>query len=295
MAVFLLTSDKRLRFNIPKGKYNVKTATQTLELAERTDAIFVIEEMRRHETRQSPVGLFRSAWAYAEYALCRSHDITDDERAWHLNGAQDLLGRVIGDLNSLPDIQLGALVLSAYMPMFKKRCFSYEAKPSDSQEIYRGVGAAMRYLRPLAIDAPLQWRMTEMILLALSARTQQPDYLLYPASPREEASALQPYNHDSYFVGTDIRKLPIQQKLFPTERVYDPSVTMLSLGPILNRALCKQFGKHELTVAEQVNYVISCIVSECAGQEIDSRDCSLLNNLSEAVVRHYRDALEYAA
>jgi len=143
-------------------------------------------------------GLFHSAWSHVEYALCQSIDTDDDLRLNYLSYAQELLGEIIkadisgeiyGQAISHPisqDQLLGALTLSSYVPVFRQRALGEVTQRRDCVELYESLGQAMSYLRPLDIDEPPQWRMAEMAMLALSARTTQPDFLLYPASPREE-------------------------------------------------------------------------------------------------------------
>ncbi len=247
--------------------------------------------MRRNEARRKPAGLFNSAWSYTEYALGRQLPLTDTEREWHLDVAQTLAGTVINHPATTQDTRLGAMVLSTFLPLFEKRCFDREVTGQDAHDVYVSLAAAMDFLRPLSIDEPPQWRMTETAVLALAARTGQAEFLLYPSSPREEASSHQRLNHDSYFLAGGSRKLPTQQKLAPTAKVYDESVTMVVLAPILERALYKQFEKREYTNSEMLNYLIGAIIAEASGEELYESEVNLLNHLTEAAVSHYYQAL----
>lgn len=253
--------------------------------------------MLRNETRCRPAGLFLSAWSYTEYALGRQLCISDEEREWHIDSANQLLGRVINDSGTTQDTRLGAMILSTYLPLFKKRAFDERATRGDARDIYTSIAASMSYMRPPGIDEPFQWRMTEAVLLALSARTRQPDFLLYPASPREETSEVQPQNHDSYFLIDGVRKIPTQQKLVHTGKVYEDSVMVVALFPIIEKAMRKHCGSQtmEMSRSEQINYLIGCIIAEANSSEAAPHEIRLLNHLSEAVVSHYHCALAKVA
>lgn len=246
--------------------------------------------MRRNETRRKPAGLFSSAWSYTEYALGKQLDLTDMEREWHLDLAQVLAGNIIKNNKVTQDIRLGAMVLSTYLPLFKKRCFKENVTSQDVYDVYTSLASAMDYLRPLFINEQPQWRMTETTVLALAARTGQPEFMLYPGSPREESSCYQRLNHDSYFLAPGNRKLPTQQKLAPTSKEYDDTVTMVVVAPMIERALRKQYEKRKYTNAEMLNYLIDSIIADATGRE-DS-EIGLLNHLTEAVVSHYYQALD---
>src|SRR5690606_30588005 len=162
------------------------------------------------ETKKSPNGKLRSAWNYAEFALNLKNS-TPDVRREHFHTSQLLTAMVLADVKTTHDTALSALTLSTYLPLFEKRSEDNELTNEDCEGVYRSLGGAMRYLRPLEIDEPPQWRMTEVSVLALSARARQPHLLMYPTSPREETSGIQVLNHDSYFFTGD-DKIPIQQK-----------------------------------------------------------------------------------
>lgn len=262
-----------------------------LGMAEEVSPEILYARMRRNETRRKPTGLFYSAWSYTEYALGRQLAISEAERKWHFELAQNLTGHVINHSDTTQDTRLGAKVLSTYLPLFNKRCFNDEITNEDVREVYASLAAAMDFLQPLSIDEPPQWRMTETAVLALAARTGQSEFLLYPGSPREEASCVQRLNHDSYFLAEGKIKLPTQQKLMPTTKEYDPSVTMVILAPILEKALIKQYGMNEYTESEMIHYLIGAIIAESVGKTQSVSETKLLNHLSEAVVSHYYLAL----
>jgi hypothetical protein len=205
--------------------------------------------------------------------------------------AQYMLGKVINNHNVPQDTTLGSMVLSTYLPVLKKRSAGEITGGGDLEDIYVSLGAAMSYMRPLEIDEPPQSRMEEVVILALSARTRQPDFLMFPASPREEASETQSYDHDGYFMNHDI-KYPIQKKIIPTNKVYDDSITMMTLVPLFDKIARKHFGEIELTLAGKLNTAIACIIAETNGSELTPQERGYLNDLSEAVVAHYRDALK---
>lgn len=262
---------------------------QPLVLAERLSPGTLLPAMQRNESRRTSTGLFHSAWTYIEYALNEAIDISTDTRLWHLSSAQALLGDVINSNTVQQDTTLGAIVLSSFIPVLKKRCFHEQITSSDADEVYKSIGSAMMYLRPLKIDEPPQWRMSETVTLALAARTRQPEFIMYPASPREEASAHQRLNHDSYFI-INSSKLPLQQKLIPTTKQYDESITTIVLIPLIETIMQKHFDERCTSKAGALNAVISCIVAETLTGDLADNETAFLNDLSEAVVAYYRTA-----
>lgn len=259
-------------------------------LAEDIDQALAKAALRKFETKKNPSGLLRSAWNYAEYAL-NSKGSEKGEREEYFHTSQLLTAMVLMDSKTQQDIALNTLTLSTYLPLFEKRSDGKELTSEDCESVYHSLGAAMRYLRPLAVDEPPQWRMTEVGILALSARARQPQLLMYPTSPREEASGIQELNHDSYFY--DINgKIPIQQKLLPTQKIYDECIKIMTLQPLLDLALRKSGEYVPASLADKVNYLLSLIISETSGVGLTREETRFLNSMTEAVVAHYFDALE---
>lgn len=255
-------------------------------LAEAVAPDMVLAAIKRHEARRKPAGLFRSAWNHVEYGM--NNEYGDDISDYYLDSASALLGDIMQRSDVHQDVHLGALVLSSYMPLFAKRAHDRTVDPSDCDEVYHSLGAALQYLRPLHINEPPQWRMAEAAVLSLSARMHRPELLLFPASPREEQSANQQLNHDSYFyTGND--KLPIQQKLLPTQKIYDECITVLTLDPIINKAL-KVTGEGEgLSLADKVNRLVSLIIVETSGSSLQPDEKKFLDFLTTAVAAHHAE------
>ena len=254
-------------------------------LAEELSPELAYASMMRYGTRRTPEGRLQSAWNHAEFALSRSSRIDEELRRVYIEYAQALLGDIIASPKSHSDTQLGAFVLSSYLPCLQKRALGEAIDPTDCQDTYLSLGAAIKYLQPLSVEEPPQWRMAEVAILAASARMRRPELLLYPGSPREEASPVAQYNHDGYFL-VDSTKLAIQQKLTPSDRDYDDSITILILEPILRRA-CKKAGLSEAaSTSEQLNHALSLIVAEAHSHELTSSEQALLNHLSSAVAHH---------
>lgn len=254
-------------------------------LAEHVEPAFAAREMQRYETRRNPEGLFRSAWNYAEYALNQRVESSEEVRQLYFESAQNLIGMVLNHSNTHQDVRLGALVLSSYLPLFQKRSNEESISPDDCLDMYYSLGSAMQHLQPLELDHPPQWRMAETAVLALAARTLQPDLLLYPTSPREETSSNALLNHDSYFYTGD-DKIPIQQKLIQTNKSYDEWITILTLQPLVEKGLRKVHESSPQTLSDQVNYLLSLIIAETAGEELCRDERKFLNYLSQAVVSH---------
>ena len=245
-----------------------------------------LDKKERHETRRTPQGLFHSAWSHMELGLNQRIDMTDADRKCYFETVQMLTGMIMESKKSGYDLLLGTLILSSYIPLFKKRAFDQETSSSDCVDVYNSLGGALRYMRPLSIDEPPQWRMAEVSVLALSARTQQPSLLLYPTSPREEHSQDLAVNHDSYFYH-DGNKIPIQQKLIYTDKTYADWVTVLTLQPLIDKGLrTAHTGMTNYPLADKVNYLLSLIISETNGWQLSVEEQKFLNYMSEAVIAH---------
>ena len=252
---------------------------------ENLDQHVALAALKQFETRRNPSGLLHSAWSNAEYAL-NLKDSNRGERDEFFHTSRLLTAMALAHPKVRQETALNALTLATYLPVFNKRASEAEVSGEDCDDVYRSLGQAMGYLRPLAVDEPPQWRMVEIASLALSARSHQPQLLLYPASPREEATATSPLNHDSYFLDTN-GKIPIQQKLIPTQKVYDECIKVLTMQPLLDKAHRKSGKTNKGELGEQVNHLLSLIVSESSGVMMERGELIFLNEMTEAVVSHY--------
>ena len=261
-------------------------ATAARPLAEVMPPAIAAAAVSNFETRQMPAGLFHSAWSHVEYAM--NQECPPEETQYYLETANYLTGEVITRPDTHQDMRLGALLLSTYAPLLGRRAAGEHAvEKKDCDEVYHSIGQALNYLRPLDTNEPPQWRMVEAAVLALSARIRRPELLLYPASPREEQSSNQRLNHDSYFY-TGHDKLPVQQKLLPTQKVYDDCITVLTLNPLIDKALRTSQGAPDAPLADKVNYLLSLIVAETAGEELDKSEHKFLSFLTRAVAAHHK-------
>lgn len=240
-------------------------------------------EMLRYQTRRNPEGLFLSAWNHVEFAM-NDAPIAEEVRDSYFDLAQHLIHRAIGNRSAHQDTQLKSLILSSYIPLFRKRVLNETIAASDAANIYESIGQAMAYVRPLHVDQPPQWEMMEAAVLALSARTRQPSLVLYPASPREESSPHDWSNHDSYFYDMD-SKIPVQQKLIHTDKEYADWMTVLTVMPLVEKAF-KRSGVTADMDSYKINYLLSLIVSETSGLSLDDDEQRFLNIMSSAVVSH---------
>lgn len=254
-------------------------------LAEHLEPEYVLQEMEHYETRRNPEGLFRSAWNYVECGLNQSMDFSDERREYYFEYAQNLIGMVLHGEKTHQDTKLGALVLSTYVPLFQKRSLGVEITNNDCHDVYQSLGRAMSYLQPITIDEPPQWRMAETAVLALASRAGRPDLLLYPTSPREESSAIAPFNHDSYFLHND-DKIPIQQKVINSQKEYDDWVTILTLEPMIASSLRRSNGDAKNSLAEHLTYLIGCIIAEAHNQSMSRSEIDFLKRISAGVVAY---------
>lgn len=270
-----------------------KRQTQTFEvtrqrvepLAEHLQPELASAAVRLYETRTEPIGHLKSAWSHVEYGMIEG--MRDAEVMNEFFGTSQMLISWLMRRDGVHhDIKLAALTLSTYIPLFKKRATEEVITDVDCENIYKSLGAAMAHLRPLKINEPPQNAMAEVSVLALSARTRQPWLLLFPTSPREEHSDIQTINHDSYFYEQSA-KYPIQQKLLPTEKAYDEMITVLTLQPIVDKALRASSQNIEDTISEKINYLLSLIIAETSGDTLTREEARFLNYMSEAVAAHH--------
>lgn len=274
----------------------VAETTTPSPLAEHLDPQIAESAVRHYETRATGSGLLHSAWAHAEYAM--NAECLPEVGVRYLETTDFVLGELIknGDLVRRKEMQvredtkLGALVLASYLPVLRARSAGELPSSDDCRMIYQSIGGALRHMQPLRIDEPPQWRMVESAVLALSGRIGRPELLLYPASPREEESGVDSINHDSYFYLSG-RKLPIQQKLLPVEHEYDDIVTVMTVEPLLTKGMIasKYPGATDLTLADKVNALLSCIVAETSNQQLDISEKRLLNFMTQAIAAHHEE------
>jgi hypothetical protein len=255
--------------------------------AELLEPATITAELRHYGTRRTTEGLFRSAWNHLEFGLNRHLGLDDEVRDSYFDLSQYLVGRILYDHSAHQDTQLGALILSTYMPLFAKRGSGEKITGDDCLDIYKSIGHALQYLQPLHTDEPPQWPMTEAAVLALSARTKQPHLLLFPSSPREECDSVRDQNHDSYFL-SGLEKIPIQQKLVVTDKEYSKWITILCLEPIVQRGLRKSGTKEAMGLADSMNYLISLIIAESSGGVAEEHERAFLDHISSAIVSHRR-------
>lgn len=254
-------------------------------LAEYVSPEMTSAQIRHYETRRNPEGLFRSAWNYTEFGLNQYFNYDASIRDYYFEHAQNLIGTVLTHSKAKQDTILGGLVLSSYIPIFQKRSHDQPLTSEDCHAVYESLGRAMQYLQPLDVDQPPQWRMAETAVLSLSARTLQPDNLLHPSSPREESSSDASFNHDSYFL-PEKAKIPLQQKLLVTDKEYDEWITILTLQPLVVRSMRKAGTYESMNLADQINYLLSLIITETSGHRLTKSQNIFLNTMSAAVVSH---------
>lgn len=260
-----------------------------LELAEHLTVDYSAMAMRRFVVKRTARGRLISAWNHVEYGVNRSGCINDFDRMESIDCAQSLVAKVLSRPEAHVDTHLEALVLASYLPLFRKRAFGYEVTKEDCRDVCQSLASSFAYIKPLEHGTIPSALSLETLVLALSARTQMPCYLLYPTSPREEASQYQQMNHDSYFV-RDSAKLPVQQKLIETPLEYAEPVTLLTLLPLITKASRKSGYVVEDEVADQLNNAIALIVAEANCEELERHEKTFLDTLSQGVVAHYREA-----
>lgn len=262
--------------------------------AEQVPAETAQQALARYNTRRKPAGVLHSAWNHLEYAMNNSNGLDDDTRMVYFNFTQELIGDILTDAESPQTVQLAALRLSSFIPLFRKRKLREEITADDCRDLYRSLASVIMFMRPLSIDEPPQTGIVEMACEALTARSLQPEYILYPTSPREEASPHSSYNHDSYFI-VDDQKVPLQQKQILSHKTYQLPIQVYTLCPILDKALKKYNMISSKSAAQNINALLSLIVADSEGEALTRAELGVLNHMTQSVIAYKQPPNELAA
>lgn len=269
-------------------------------LAERMDPALAVAGMRHCMTLRKAEGHFHSAWHHIEYAMNQNVPYFDDElRRKYLGDAAFLLGRIVDSRSHdskqkiNPTLYAQALTLNTYLPVLTKRAVQQPVTASDCEDIYRSFGYIFQDINSLSYpDASYKSaRFAEMVGPALSARTLRPDALLYPASPREEASNYQPLNHDGYFIKAG-EKVPLQTKLIETEKIYDDPTRTIYIEPLAQHALLRaklidQTDCMDMVIGDATEMICELVTEEVAGT-VDKEGKIALDYLTRSIIARYQ-------
>lgn len=266
-------------------------------LAEHVDADIALAAMRHCMTLRKPEGHFHSAWRHIEFAMNQNVTYLNDPlRKKYMGDAQWLLAGILDARGNEqrrktnPDLYAQAITLNIFLPVLTKRALQQRITPEDCQNIYLSFGTAFRTIN--AFNYPdssyKSARFAEMLGPTLSARTKRPDALLYQSSPREEASTIQPLNHDGYFIKGE-EKLPLQTKLIHTEKIYHDPTRTIYIEPLAEHAL-KRSGiipkEIELPLGNYTEMIAELVSEETAGF-IDQQGKEALDYLTRSIIARY--------
>lgn len=266
-------------------------------LAEHIDPDAALAAMRHCMTLRKPEGHFHSAWRHVEFAMNQNIDyLTRDLRQKYIGDAQWLLAGILEvrgdkpDGRTHPDLFAQAMTLNIFLPVLTKRALGEHISPQDCQNIYESFGVAFRTINAQRHpDASYKSsRFAEMLGFALSARTRRPNVVLFPASPREEASSMQHFNHDGYFIQIN-EKVPLQTKLIATSKTYHDPTKTIYIEPLAEHAL-KRSGllpKDTKLPIGTCTEMIAGLVDEETSRVIDTDGKAALDYLTRSVVGRY--------
>lgn len=266
-------------------------------LAEHLPAAVAMNALQQFSRKKRASGKFHSAWATTEAALCQDINFGEDLRQLYIDYARELLYdpmHLQGDKTSVL-LRLEATVLCAFLPVFERRALCEPVSKEDVHNIYRSLGSALEFAYTndklaLEVSSTPPSQCAELIVMGLAARIGVPDFLLYPSSPREEQSSLQPHNHDNYFINQN-DKSPVQIKVMDCEKKYDSRIrviTIESLVEVVNRSQ-RRFAKKQ---AFQIEDIISeymelgyLIIHESSGEHLSPADRNALDKASQLIAR----------
>lgn len=266
-------------------------------LAEHVDADIALAAMRHCMTLRKPEGHFHSAWRHIEFAMNQNIEYLNEplrkkymgDAQWLLAGILDARGDKRGRKTN-PDLYAQAMTLNIFLPILTKRALNQDIVPQDCRDIYTSFGMAFRTINALHYpdSSYKSSRFAEMLGPALSARTKRPDVLLYPSSPREEASTTQPLNHDGYFI-KHAEKVPLQTKLIHTDKIYRDPTRTIYIEPLAEHALKRAgLAPREITlpIGHYTEMIAELIDEETAGFA-DPQCKDALDYLTRSVVARY--------
>lgn len=287
------TPTRHWRFSVN----NYDTLLPPGPLAEHVDAGVALAAMRHCMTLRKPEGHFHSAWRHIEFAMNQNVTYLNEPlRKKYMGDAQWLLAGILdarGDKHGRktnPDLYAQAITLNIFLPVLTKRALTQAITPKDCQNIYQSFGTAFRTINAFTYpdSSYKSARFAEMLGPALSARTKRPDALLYPSSPREEASTTQPLNHDGYFIKST-EKIPLQTKLIYTEKIYHDPTRTIYIDPLAEHALKRAElipEGIELPIGYYTEMIAELVDEETAGF-IDHQGKEALDYLTRSVVARY--------
>lgn len=264
---------------IASSRENILQPELINRLAENVPVDFLYETMRKLIQKRGANGLYCSAWAHIEYAL-GSTSLFIQDRNQFLSDAAWLLWRTADSKTtaSTNTVRLQATVLSAFIPLFRQRLTDKVPTKTDTDMLYKSLVASLELAYdndPTAKIGSLRpdTKCNEVLVEAAAARG---GIVLFPASPREEATDLQDHNHDSYFC-IDGAKYPIQIKDKETDKFYQPHISIIVMRDLLNG--------HSATEALQA------MQNDAKGYVLRQKEVHLLNHMTSVMRKLHRQKL----
>lgn len=244
-------------------------------LAEHLPADLLYSNMRRLHARKGASNWYRSAFATVEFALCREAPLDPTLRADLIDQAGYLLRKPMGLMGGKAHdvLRLNAAFLCSYLPAFLKRSAQEPLNEQDCANLYKSVATAMTMtLDTTQSPEGLIAHLAEGIMFCLSARTRQPQNIIWPASPREESSPSQPSNHDGYVI-LNGGKLRAQTKLIPTAAEYEQPTIVVVFEEIAQHVARKIQQRYaEPITSYDVPSFVDIIFREATGEALDPEE-----------------------
>ena len=259
--------------------------------------------MRHFSEAKTAHGLVHSAWRIIEFGLAQSVPLSDELRRLYINTyASQVLGDVLAlnkDDNPLrhqqPDYTCTpnhthfhhALLIGAHLPLFAKRATGQQVTRDDTRELHASMVCVLQEELALDEDTQQTARLSETVSSLLASRTGLPEYILYPASPREESSHKQQHNHDRYFVQHNT-KIPVQIKIGQTAARYLPEIAVLDIEGMLQFSATRAHldsPPKSTTIAPHVHRAAELISLEHDGEFLYPEERMFLNTASQAIVK----------
>lgn len=271
----------------------------TYMLAENLPPDFVIEKTDSLVMKRTTEGKLASAWAHLELSICQNVPLTDEMRRdnfWLISSLlQDCMTHTGSRSNE--KLRLEAALLSAQLPLFAYRAINEQPSSKNIFDTYTSIGAAIDYVyrngRPTeGTDLPSQ--CAEAVVMALAARTGQPNWVLYQSSPREERSPFMQGNHDCYRIAND-KKIWVQVRTQSTDKLQEETIVKVVTQDIVNHAgkLCRRLQAKgvdttDVTI-EEYEHILALIVAETKGKSLSAAEKRILDAASAMVIGHITD------
>lgn len=274
-------------------------------LAEDLPSAYAYSQMRAFSTKRGAEGRLQSAWRHVEFALCQGASVDDKTRSSIIDLSSYLLNEPFLSENTSATAlcRCKAELLSSYLPLFSKRALKQMPTSEDMANLYVSLGKilAREYKEAAVGGRPALSFCNEILMMAVTARTLQPNMVLYPTSIREEGAHQADLNHDNYFI-LNGKKVPVQmttaeaEELAVKEARYSDDIHVFNINRLVRNAMQRQNRiRYKMPQIEHLSIddcmpIAGLVIDEAEGDSLYPAEEEILNTTSQLAVRLYRES-----